>query len=208
MGWYMVQSGLVDEPHISHYRLAAHLGLGVVIFASLLWTALDFYDTTPNAHPTPSRKTPYRFAATLLVLVFITIVSGALVAGTHAGLAFNSFPLMEGRWIPETYGAMQPLWINAVENIAAIQWNHRFLALLVLGGTVLFWFFFGRHAPRGSLRVGGHLLLGMGILQVVLGISTLLLMVPVALASAHQAGAMILFGLLLFNVHQWRTMSR
>ena len=204
MGWYMVKSGLVDIPHVSQYRLAAHLGLGFVIFAYILWTAMDFYAPTPASQTRPPLPLPVYFTGFLVILVFITVLSGALVAGTHAGLAFNTFPLMDGNWIPEGYGQLQPAWLNPLENIAAIQWNHRFLALLTFVGIVVFWFFIGRHAQQRSLRTIAHLLLGMAIIQVALGIATLLLLVPVSLASSHQAGAMILFGLILLSVRQWR----
>lgn len=204
MGWYMVKSGLVDVPHVSPYRLAAHLGLGFVIFAYILWTAMDFY--SPTLPPQTGASAPRLTLPTvaLAALVFLTALSGAFVAGTHAGLTFNTFPLMDGHWIPENYWLTKPFWLNALENIPAIQWNHRFLALSTFGAIVIFWFFVGRHAPQKSLRMSTHLLLGMVVIQVALGIATLLTVVPVSLASAHQAGAMILFGLGLLHVRQWR----
>lgn len=207
MGWYMVKSGLVDVPHVSPYRLAAHLGLGVLIFAFILWVAMDFQAAhgTPST-PRPSLASPSSvwFATALTGVLFITVVSGAFVAGTHAGLAFNTFPLMDGDWFPEGYDTLRPMWRNFFENIAAIQWNHRLLALLTLVGIGLFWAIWGRKAPTRSLRTAAHMLFGMGLLQVGLGVATLLSMVPIPLASAHQAGAMLLFALLLFNVRQWR----
>lgn len=202
MGWYMVKSGLVDVPHVSHYRLAAHLGLAFVIVAYILWMAMDFRISFDDAQKN-RLSTPTILTLMLSVLVFVTVISGAFVAGTHAGLAYNTFPLMEGHWIPTSYWQLQPAWHNHLENIPTIQWNHRFLALLVFSSIVGFWFFIGRNASQSSLKMGANLLLAMGIIQVILGILTLLYEVPVFLASAHQAGSMILFGLVLYNLHVW-----
>jgi len=203
MGWYMVMSGLVDNPHVSQYRLTAHLGLAVCIYAYMFWIALGLVlkpVTISNHH---QNGPGIQFAATALTcLVFITLLSGGFVAGLKAGLAYNTFPLMDGHWVPEVIFMQEPLWRNFFENIATVQFNHRLLALLVFTGILLFWTFArGKNLPEQA-RIGIHCLLAAAILQVSLGISTLLLHVPVSLAVIHQGGAMLLLTVILFVNHR------
>ncbi len=202
LGWYMVQSGLVDVPRVSPYRLTAHLGLAVLIYSLMIWTVLGLRWPRPAlASDTPR----LRVAATLATLLaFVTLLSGGFVAGTKAGYAFNTFPLMAGRWIPEGYWALEPWWRNLFENIAAVQFNHRLLALTTLAAVVALWLAAMRAplAPRG--RRLAHAALVMALVQVGLGISTLLSHVALPLASAHQAGAIVLLTLLLALRHGLR----
>lgn len=199
LGWYMVASGLVDNPHVSQYRLTAHLVAAFVIYAFIFWVALDLWS---------AQRTRASFdrlgLGTLgfLLLVIITISSGGLVAGLKAGHAYNTFPLMDGRLIPEAIFLLEPRWHNFFENIATVQFDHRLLATLVLISGMLLWAS-TRKLPT-ALRLRAHLLLGMIGVQVILGISTLLLHVPVPLASAHQAGALILLTLTLYLLHGLR----
>jgi cytochrome c oxidase assembly protein subunit 15 len=137
LGWYMVKSGLVDNPHVSQYRLTAHLGMALLIYAYMLWVALGLWsngghDTRPAA-PRGLRL----FAGLLGVLVVITALSGGFVAGLKAGLAYNTFPLMGGRWIPEGILAQSPAWRNFFENIATVQFDHRALATLVFASVCM-----------------------------------------------------------------------
>lgn len=203
LGWYMVKSGLVDKPHVSQYRLTAHLGAALLIYGYMFWVALDLWlgeVRTPRAGGRALRRS----ATVVAGAIVLTILSGGFVAGTKAGLAYNTFPLMDGRWIPAAYGLLEPLWLNAFENIAAIQFNHRLLATLVLVAIAALWWVGRRHALPARVRTGFHLLLGMVVIQVGLGISTLLLHVPVALGSLHQGGALVLFTIALFLVHELR----
>lgn len=204
LGWYMVMSGLVDNPHVSQYRLAAHLVLAVSIYAFMFWVALDLL-FHPAEHREQSFPKLMPGAANLLTgLIFITILSGAFVAGLKAGFAYNTFPLMDGRWVPEAILMQPPAWRNFFENIATVQFDHRLLAMLSFTGIVIFWLAAWRHSLTAQIRIGLHLLLAAAVLQVTLGISTLLLHVPVPLAAAHQGGALVLLTAMLFVNHRMR----
>lgn len=201
LGWYMVASGLVNEPRVSPYRLTAHLGLAVLIYATLLWTALGIL--APQ-QPYSAAGTLRRLGVVVTGLVFVTILAGGFVAGTDAGFAFNDWPLMNGRWIPESVFAYSPLWINFFENIATVQLNHRLLAYLLCLLVPLWWVLALRHPAATGTRVIFHLLLAALVLQIGLGIATLIYIVPVPLAAAHQAGAMVLLTFSLLLNHRLR----
>lgn len=200
LGWYMVKSGLVDRPHVSQYRLAAHLGLALVIYAWLLW--LLFGLLFPHRQPASALSSTRRFAAGLLLISAITTLSGAFVAGLKAGYAWNTFPKMGDQWLPPSGWSLQPGWRNLFENIATVQFDHRVLAISTLLLVILFWIRTDKRTLSPSATTGIHLLLAMVIIQVALGISTLLLVVPVPLAATHQAGAMVLLSLVLFVNHR------
>jgi len=202
MGWYMVKSGLVNDPHVSQYRLTAHLGLAVVIYVYMLWVALGLLYPKISEFTDNTNSKIARFSLIISGIIVITILSGGFVAGTHAGFAFNTFPLMNGRLIPEGLFEQSPLWRNFFENIVTVQFDHRVLATLLFLLIPAFWFKAGKLALSPLARTGCHLLLAALVLQVTLGISTLLLVVPVALAAAHQAGAIILLTAALFVSQQ------
>jgi len=189
MGWYMVQSGLVDIPRVSPYRLAAHLSLALIIFAIMFRLALGLLWPAEPAR----RRPPLRlWTRTVLILVALTVFVGAFVAGLRAGHIYNDFPLMAGRWIPEGILGLEPLWRNLFENPATVQFLHRLLGLSTLAVIALAWYraIVGHQAAAGQRRVF-HLLLAAGFAQVVLGIATLMLYVPVALGTLHQGGAVV-----------------
>ncbi|MEO5340669.1 MAG: COX15/CtaA family protein [Magnetococcus sp. MYC-9] len=200
MGWYMVKSGLVDNPHVSQYRLTAHLGIAVLLYAYMLWVALGLYFGQRRSDPVAHRLR--RTAAALTGLIFLTILSGGFVAGLDAGMAFNTFPLMNGEWIPDGILLLEPLYRNLFENLATVQWDHRLLATLVLLSVIGFWWVSRTHPLPRLVRQAIQLLLAMLALQWVLGISTLLWLVPTPLASAHQTGAVVLFTIALFITHR------
>jgi cytochrome c oxidase assembly protein subunit 15 len=202
LGWYMVKSGLVDKPHVSQYRLTAHLAAALLIYAYMLWVALGLWTNADPAAASPAPRGLRRFAALLGGLVFITALSGGFVAGLKAGFAYNTFPLMDGNWIPEAMFLMSPAWRNFFENIATVQFDHRLLATLVFVGCITFWLTAQRHTLQASARIGVHALLVVVLLQVTLGISTLLLHVPTPLASSHQAGALLLLTVILIVNHR------
>src|SRR6202158_1037239 len=192
LGWYMVQSGLVDDPRVSQLRLAAHLGLALLIFAAMFWTALTLLQPAGRAD---ARTRPlFRAATALAALIFIMALSGGLVAGIRAGFAYNTFPLMNGYVVPPEIMLLSPWYMNFVNNMATVQFDHRLLAWTLLA-LVPIWWWRVRATPAipARARRAAHLLLAMLLLQVTLGIATLLLVVPLPLAALHQSGAVLLF---------------
>ena len=201
VGWWMVSSGLIDNPRVSHVRLAIHLGLAFAIFAGLFWTALDLLDPY-RARPADSRTLRLaRAAGALCGLVFLMVLSGGLVAGTRAGYAYNTFPLMNGRLFPPEYWMLQPWWDNLLHNMAAVQFNHRLIAWSLLFAIPALWLACRRAPLPQQARTACSLLLAMLGVQVALGIATLLHRVPLVLAVSHQAGALLLFALALWTAH-------
>jgi len=203
VGWWMVKSGLIDDPRVSHVRLSIHLGIAFLIFALTFWTALGLLQ--PRQPPqNNSHRRLAGYASALSVLIFVMVLSGGLVAGTRAGYAYNTFPLMNGYLVPPEYLMLSPWWDNFVHNMATVQLNHRLIAwLLFLLIPALWWAVRRAHAPLGAQRVATLLLVMLGA-QFALGISTLLLQVPVVLGASHQAGAMALFALSLWLAHALR----
>src|SRR5437899_3353374 len=137
-------------------------------------------------------------------LVFVMVLSGGLVAGTRAGLAYNTFPLMNGRFVPPEIFALEPWYLNFSNNISTVQFDHRLIAWLLAFLVPWFWLRVRREAAARSARLSADLLLGALALQIALGIATLLLAVPVPLAAAHQAGALLVFSAALLAAHSLR----
>jgi cytochrome c oxidase assembly protein subunit 15 len=205
LGWYMVKSGLVDDPHVSPYRLTAHLMLAVALYGYMIWVALGLLSPQPQRPSGPRGGASLcRFAAALAGWVFLTMASGGFVAGLKAGLAYNTFPLMEGRWIPSGIWALQPGYRNLFENIATVQFDHRVAAITTFVGILALWLAGRGRMPSRGARYALHGLAIMGMVQLGLGISTLLLHVPVPLAAAHQGGALVLFTLILIVAQRLR----
>ena len=203
MGWYMVKSGLVDDPRVSQYRLAAHLGLAFILFGLMFWTGLGMLQPrNATAAVAPAPTFTRRLGNWLVALVFIMVLSGALVAGIRAGLAYNTFPLMNGHFVPPEIFMVEPLWLNFFTNMATVQFDHRLLAWLLMG--MIPWYSWRIWTETPEARTPALALTLWLAVQVTLGIATLLLQVPVALGAAHQAGAMVLFGLLLWANHAIR----
>ena len=198
LGWYMVKSGLVNVPHVSQYRLTAHLGLAFLIYAYMFWVALDLLFPKTGGHANLAGSGLRRWSYLVTGMIFVTVLSGGFVAGLKAGFAYNTFPLMDGHWIPQVMFMQEPLWRNFFENIATVQFDHRLLAMLVFVSVMLFWLLSLRQSFPRHVRIGVHLLVAAVLVQVALGISTLLLHVPVALAATHQAGALLLLTVVLF----------
>ena len=198
LGWWMVQSGLVKEPAVSQYRLAAHLGLAIVLYVAVLWVALGIAQPRDRIRPAGG---PRLWVWGTALFVFVTVLSGAFVAGLDAGKIHNTFPTMGGQWIPPDYSTGAGFFTDAFENPVAVQFHHRILAVLTACAVVLLWFrcFFGECPPvlRGAVTV---LLLAL-ILQVFLGIETLMAAVPVWLGVLHQAGAMVMVTAMVWVVH-------
>jgi len=203
LGWYMVASGLVDDPRVSQYRLTAHLGMAFLIFAAMFSTALGLAAPAPSAADSARRRLR-RYALGLSVLIFVMVLSGGLVAGIRAGLSYNTFPLMNGHVVPPEYLMLEPWWRNLFNNMAAVQFNHRLIAWLLFILIPLFWLASHKVQLTPRARLACDMLPLALALQITLGISTLLLVVPVPLAAAHQAGAMLLFSTALWASHELR----
>ena len=207
LGWFMVRSGLVDRPDVSHYRLVAHLGAALLIYGLLLWTAFELLvgrRAGAGAPPggSPGAPAVRRLAVVVLVGVVVQILAGGLVAGLDAGLVYNSFPLMGGGLVPDDLMAMAPGWLNVFENPAMVQFDHRLIAyLLVVGAAVLYWQA-GRAALTAEARLALQVLVATLGVQIGLGILALVYLVPVALGVLHQAGALVVFTANLYLVHR------
>ncbi len=206
LGWFMVASGLQERPDVSQYRLAAHLILAFIVYAFILWIALDlFRSTRSRSLPLFSNTRFARLTLGVSAAVLLVALSGAFVAGLNAGLIYNTFPLMDGQLIPSGLYSPQPWYIAMFEDIMTVQFNHRVLAVSVVALIVFTWWqsrtlYIGKRAQALVKR-----LVMMAFLQAALGISTLLMVVPFGLALAHQAGALILFTIALCLAHEVRT---
>ncbi|MCD8562715.1 MAG: COX15/CtaA family protein [Alphaproteobacteria bacterium] len=195
MGWYMVKSGLVDRPAVSHYRLAAHLTLALLLLAL----------TTAEAMALSGfKKKPYfclfRHGAVTFLFLGITILWGAFTAGLDAGLVYNEFPLMGGHFFPPEMGQLSPAWRNYLENIPVVQFTHRWLAVTTM---ILILLYAGRAVIREKRPEASFKLLAlMAFVQVGLGITTLLSGVWLPVAVIHQAGAAFLVVLMSASLYQ------
>ncbi len=195
MGWYMVKSGLVDVPRVSQYRLTAHLSLAFVIFACMVWFGLDFL-RGERRHKLA--KNGYAAATTVVIVaIFVMMMSGGFVAGTKAGYIMNTFPKMAGAWIPPGLWNVDPAWKNLFENPVTIQFLHRCMALMVF--FVVIWGFI--KSRRQAFKTH-YLWVKIAVsVQILLGISALVMRVPVWLGALHQAGAVALFTAALVAAH-------
>jgi cytochrome c oxidase assembly protein subunit 15 len=199
IGWWMVESGLETRVSVSQYRLAIHLGTALLLLVAILWTALEYLrdlKTTPR---------PAKRAFVFAILVYCQMLLGALVAGLHAGLIYNTWPDMNGRLLPEHPFFSQPWWINFFENPGLAQFDHRIGAYIVAGFALFIY-------VRG-LRLGGYarftatLVAAITIFQVALGIVTLLLQAPEALAAFHQVTAATLLCAAVWHAYELRHYS-
>ncbi len=200
LGWFMVESGLSQRTDVSQYRLVAHLLMALAIYSYILWTAFGLI--RPAAAPLPGASSIRRHAAFLLVLVIGMLTTGGFVAGLDGGKIYNTFPLMGGAFIPGDLLALGPIWRNPFENPAAAQFIHRWLAVIVAGTALALWL--RRERLPAPSRTPVDLVAGMVAVQVMLGISTLLLVVPISLAAFHQAGAVMVLSLTLWTLHSLR----
>ncbi len=201
LGWYMVKSGLIDEPNVSHYRLAMHLTTAFITFAFTFWVALNLmYPKQENGNK-PFRQL-LRFT---LVILLLQIIWGAFVAGLNAGLIHNTWPMMnDGKLMHETVLIEQsPVWRNFVEGKSGVQFVHRYLAYVVVGLIVFIWYKARKLSLTLSQTRGVHLLLILTGFQFLLGIFTLLLAVPLWLGVLHQVGAFFLLAAMTFTLHRF-----
>jgi heme a synthase len=197
VGWFMVASGFeADATSVSPYRLVVHLMLALTLYGAIIWTGLSVLQPFRRGVAIPGSVLALAWGC--LGLVVLTIMAGGFTAGLHAGLTYNTFPLMDGRLIPDDYGALQPALRNLTENIATVQFDHRLLATVTLIGVSVLAF----RVRRVGLPVPLCAALGAAVaVQYILGVSTLLLVVPVPLAVMHQCGAVLLLTATLLTVH-------
>ena len=188
IGWWMVKSGLIDNPAVSQYRLATHLSMALLIFVLLVWCGMNIaYGRAgmPRGH-----------GAASFVLLSITIVAGAFVAGLDGGLVYNEYPMMGVGLVPVEYG--EAGLSDPFENPASAQFHHRILALIAVAAIIGLWVI----ARKNGLGITAHLMLACVAGQFALGLTTLLLYVPVWAGALHQLGAVLLLGSVTIVLHQ------
>jgi cytochrome c oxidase assembly protein subunit 15 len=193
LGWWMVSSGLTHRVDVSQYRLAAHLGLALILFAAIVWITLDLM--APRGQGARSRLAP--FALALAAGVYAQMILGAFVAGLRAGRVYNTWPLMEGRFVPEAYFADMPRFLDLFESMAAAQFNHRIGAYALFAAALAMMI----AARKTALAARARMLFAAISLQAALGVWTLVAGTPLALGLAHQAMALIVLGASLYLVH-------
>jgi cytochrome c oxidase assembly protein subunit 15 len=204
LGWFMVASGFADRTDVSQYRLTAHLLLALAIYAYLFWLALEVLWPRPERSRDGAVPGLRRALIWLLILVSVTIASGGFVAGLNAGLTYNTFPLMDGALIPRGYGDLSPWIANLFENVAAVQFNHRLLAVATVAGALALWLWSLRRDIAPAAHGGFAALAILALVQLALGITTLLLVVPVTLGALHQAGAILVLTATLWTLYLLR----
>ncbi len=200
IGWFMVKSGLSLRTSVSPYRLAMHLDFALLLYALLLWTALDLLD--PRGPLQKNYKNSARFGWATLGLLVVTMTWGAFVAGLRAGEVYNTWPLMDGQFLPAASLAILPTWHNFFENTALVQFIHRWLAPATASAILLWvvqlWLCHESQKERRWIAALGI----MAVTQVALGLTVLLTHVEIVIATCHQAGAIMLLSLLLINMRR------
>ncbi len=203
VGWWMVKSGLSENPYVSPYRLTFHLMNALIIFSMLLWIAMDYrHGTKINFLSKPFTADFYIF--TSILLIFITIASGGFMAGTNSGQSFNTFPLMNGKFIPDDYHMEGYGIYNIFENTVAINFNHRWVSIFAFFYIIFICFKFIKFNNKNISSTLVYLILFFLTLQVLLGIVTLLSNVYLPLASMHQTNSILLLSTLLISYHQYK----
>jgi heme a synthase len=230
VGWWMVESGLETRVSVSQYRLAIHLGVALILLVAMVWTALEYLRlsspprswgrgqgegaatvTSAVSIPSPRPSPPLRggegviFAYVIAALVYVQMLLGALVAGLHAGLIYNTWPSMDGRFLPEDAFSLSPWWINFFENPSMAQFDHRIGAYIVALGVFTLWWRERSARLDGWARRSGNALLHITLFQIALGIATLLLQAPEFLAAAHQLTAALLLSTAVWHAFELHT---
>ncbi|HWY66878.1 MAG TPA: COX15/CtaA family protein, partial [Rhizomicrobium sp.] len=195
IGWWMVESGLETRVSVSQYRLAIHLGTALLLLIAILWIALDYLR---GGKSTGTSKRATVFAA----LVYGQMLLGALVAGLHAGLVYNTWPEMNGRVFPEGPFTLSPLWKNFFENEGLVQFDHRVGAYIVAGFAG--WIYLQGIKLSGYAKLSAKAVAIITVFQIFLGITTLLMMAPEWLAAAHQVTAALLLCAAVWHAYEMR----
>jgi cytochrome c oxidase assembly protein subunit 15 len=200
VGWYMVKSGLVTRVDVSQYRLAAHLGVAVLILGFTLWLFFDLGAEGQNQAEPRFRPAAW-IAAFVLALIYLQMLAGALVAGLDAGQGFNTWPLIAGAFLPDGLGAMSPSYLNPFENPLTVQFDHRMLGYSVVLASLAQAMWLAVRSKSPALIASAWAVACLALLQATVGVWTLLLAVPIPLGLAHQAGAIAVFAAALH--HLW-----
>lgn len=200
LGWYMVASGLVKNPFVSHYRLAAHLITAFSAFGFTFWVALGLLFPSNELVKNSTLKGLKRLINALFVILIIQIIYGAFVAGMHAGKIYNTFPLMGDSLMPESVYAMNPWWKNFLENHSGVQFIHRYMAYTVATLAAVIWYKSRKERLHPKVINAINFMASIVVVQFLLGVFTLVYAVPVSLGVIHQAGAFILFASLIYLV--------
>ena len=190
---------------MSQYRLTAHLLAAILIYSYILWVAFGLIKNKPNLEESPIQGRMYHFSMGLTLLILLMITTGGFVAGTRAGWAYNTFPLMAGKFIPDGLYTLQPFWHNWFENITTIQFNHRMLAYVIIITASIFIHQLMKNNPSSIVKRALKFLSVILFIQVSLGIANILYAVPVVLGVSHQGGAVLLLTTMLFLSRQLKT---
>ena len=201
IGWWMVVSGLSERTDVSQYRLAIHLTLACLIFAATMWVAEGLRPAIKDAKASLRAR---RLGLALIFLCLFQIYLGGLVAGLNAGLAFNTWPLMDGAIVPSGLWVIQPLWHNLFENVMAVQFNHRIGAYLLFAVAAVHMVLCFREAPASHYALRSFFLFAAVLVQAGLGIATLLMHVPMSWALMHQAFAIVVLTLAIVHAQSMR----
>ena len=208
VGWWMVESGLETRVSVSQYRLAIHLGVALILLVAILWTALEYFRSSSDGRVAVARKRQLdafaTYAIAIAVLVSLQMLLGALVAGLHAGLIYNTWPSMDGRLIPEDAFSQSPWWINVFENPGTAQFDHRIGAYIIVLSVFAFWWSERKSKLEGLARRSGNALLHVTLFQIALGILTLLTQAPEFLAALHQLMAALLLCTAVWHAFELR----
>ena len=198
LGWYMVKSGLINDPSVSQYRLTAHLSLAVILYSYVLWLSVSLFGFHAlEKHP--SLLSIRRLAVVCIGLVALMQLSGGFMAGTHAGFVINTFPDMNGNWVPDLLFPLSPLWRNLSENVITIQFFHRWMAVATVLAIAVLWLQRFRIKSK-SVRLGIDIVFLAALMQFSLGVSTLLSQVEISIAIAHQSGFVLLLSVLIILI--------
>ncbi len=199
LGWYMVKSGLIKDPDVSHYRLAMHLTTAFITFAYTFWVALEVWFSKSKRLSHSLRK----YLVVLLPLLIIQIIWGAYVAGLNAGKVYNTWPKMGSSWVADGVTAMNPWWLNFVEGLAGVQFFHRYFAYILVFIIAVFYYKARKVSLNRNQKIGANLLVAFVSLQFILGIFTLLYAVPISLGLMHQLGAFLLLGATVYCLNRF-----
>jgi cytochrome c oxidase assembly protein subunit 15 len=202
LGWIMVESGFAGRTDVSQYRLTAHLLAALAIYGYIFWIAVGLLRPQPRPSADPRWPALKGQLTVFIALIILTIASGGFVAGLDAGFIYNTFPKMEGAWVPADYGEISPFYLNIFENIAAVQFNHRLLALVTVVVALVIWAWGRRLSLSPEAHRGLDLVALAALVQAGLGVATLLYVVPIPLAVLHQAGAIVLLTAVLWAIRQ------